>query len=235
MFFSHFFFLPTSNKHVQTLQAWLSKCFETMPAFTAALLRAISPKKVQQAQKAENVSSLKRHSHDPQHLPALLATHSPFASCPPVLGCFGYSVLFAPWLFFFFLILQSSIQLLEPPSLLHPLHFFTMVRRQKLISLGASTMWNLSTTARVWAGVTLAQGNIPGLLQTTDYGGSFSVWSLAMLIVASQRKSLASSGLNTLWASSVVQTQTQMYSKGWGKRWRWYTTVCQWNIPWLDG
>lgn len=157
---------------------------------------------------------------------------------PPAHLCWGVLVILfylPPDFFFFFFILQSSIQLLEPPSLLHPLHFFTMVRRQKLISLGASTMWNLSTTARVWAGVTLAQGNIPALLQTTDYGGSFLVWSLAMLIVASQRKSLASSGLNTLWASSVVQTQTQMYSKGWGKRWRWYTTVCQWNIPWLDG
>lgn len=110
----------------------MTKCFETMPAFTAALLQAISPKKVHKHKKLRMCPPA--HSHHPQHLPALLATHSPFASCPPV--CWGFLVIFfAPCLFF---ILQSSIQLLEPPSLLHPLHCFTIVRRQKLISLRAS-------------------------------------------------------------------------------------------------
>lgn len=107
-----------------------------MPAFTAALLQAISPKKVQQAQKAENVPSSDTHT--------TRSTCQPFLPFTPHLhpvhlcvGFFGNFICPLP-----FLTLQSSIQPLQPPSLLHPVHCFTTVRRQKLISLRASHHMN---------------------------------------------------------------------------------------------
>lgn len=160
----------------------------------AALLQAISPKKVQQAKKMRMCP------------PATLT--GPTAPASP--SCHSLSICLLPtcvlgffWLFYFIclltsFILQSSFQFLDPSGLLHPLHCFSIVRSQKLISLRVPPTWTVSTTARVWAGITPAQGTIPRLLQTTDCGGSIAVWSLAMLIVASQRKSLAVPGLNTL-------------------------------------
>lgn len=209
MFFSHFFFLqPLTNMYKPFKHDRVTALKQCQVLWL--LCRSLAPRRYNKQKSWE--CALQWCSQDPQHLPALPATHLPLAYCPPV--CWGFLVI----LFYLppdFFILQSSIQFLEPSSLLHAL--LRIVRRQKLISLRVSTTWTLSTTARVWAGVTLAQGNIPRFLQPTDCGGSIAVWSLAMLIVASQRKSLAISGYNTLWVSSVVQTQTQMYSERWGK------------------
>lgn len=93
-------------------------------------------------------------SHHPQHLPALLTTGSPFASYPPAFLFYFFFVnaFCSPAEYYSeYYILQSSIQLPEPPSLLHPLHHLTPVRGQKLVSL----MLTLSAAVRVWAGAAL--------------------------------------------------------------------------------
>lgn len=149
-----------------------------MPVFTAALLQAVHPEKVQQAQRAEHVPSSilapspapARPSHHP--LPICLLPFFFFFNLPP-----AHSLFYILW---------GSMHLSEPPSLLHPSHHLTTVRGQKL----ACSTLNLSTAVRVQAGAAMpaaGMGNIPRAVQIATCGGSILFWSLAMLTVVYPR------------------------------------------------
>lgn len=133
MFFSHiFFFQPLTNMYKPFKHDWVS-ALKQCRLLRLLCCRPSAPRRC---------TSTKSWECALQHTHTTPSTCQPFLPLTPHLpsahlcaGVFWLFYFFAPCLFF---ILQSSIQLPEPPSLLPPLHCFTIVRRQKLISLRAS-------------------------------------------------------------------------------------------------
>lgn len=166
-----------------------------MPAFMAALLQAIS---LRRCSKHEDLSLCPpASSHPPQHLPALLTTCSPFVSYPPAF------FFLPPPVHLSFHILWSNTQHLEPPSLLS-IHCTTSPQRGSETGFspveplhhGKGLGWSIPACSRhrePFSGPFKLLAVLTSLEWTLDI-----TWTLALLIVASQRKSFAIPGLKTL-------------------------------------